>query len=207
MFSIIQDIVRNLKSHILSRLQSNVGVGDEGAFTSDELDEIDFENDVIYSHATAAFNYTTYDIHRDRDTININTNRRDVMVLSNEDTDDDEQHHPFWYARVFRVFHANVRYGRTFPRKKKRMDFLFVRWFGIDIEWEGGPGVLRLDRIGFVPEGDLSGAFAFLDPAKVLRSCHLIPTFALGKTINLLGPASKFRDDYDGDWTNYYVNR
>jgi hypothetical protein len=188
-------------------LKGDLGVGDEEMFTSEELLAVDFEKDVIYPHATAGFHYTTYDVHRDRDTINTNTTRQDVMVLSNEDPAGDEIRHPFWYARVLGVYHANVLYGRTAPRQKLRMDFLFVRWFGLDDDWQGGSRTLRLDRIGFVPENDLSGAFAFLEPSKVLRACHLIPAFAFGKTTSLLGPGSKFRDFHDGDWEYYYVNR
>ena len=196
-----------MKSHLLARIHGNLAVGEEPEYTEQDLDEIDFENDIIYPHATAAFNYTTYDIRRDHDTINVNTQRCNVMVLSNEDTQDSNVRHPFWYACVVGVYHAKVLYGLTVPRKKIRMQFLWVRWFGQDPEWIGGPPSLRLDRIGYVPQDDPSGAFGFLEPEKVVRGCHLIPAYALGKTANLLAATSKFRDSPDGDWTNYYVNR
>ena len=131
------------------------------------------------------------------------------MVLANEEWSNDSEHlpHPFWYARVLGVYHTNVLYGLETPRKKERMEFLWVRWFGRDPEWVGGPSTLRLDRVGFVPEDDPSGAFGFLEPEKILRACHLIPAYALGKTSTLLSPLSQYRDSSDGDWVNYYVNR
>ncbi len=125
------------------------------------------------------------------------------MVMSN---DEDPESHPFWYARVLGIYHANVLdSGTRFP-KPKRMEFLWVHWFGIDPEWTGGPSSLCLDRVGYVPEDNPSGAFSFVDPSHVLRACHLEPAFHLGKTNTLL-PSSKFRDFHDGDWINYYVMR
>ena len=64
-----------------------------------------------------------------------------------------------------------------------------------------------MHRIGFVPyEGDAEGpAFGFIDPATVVRACHLIPAFSEEKTTALL-PPSKFRDAA-GDYVNYFVNQ
>jgi hypothetical protein len=86
------------------------------------------------------------------------------------------------------------------------MEFLWVRWFGLDTEWDSGPSRLRLDRIGYVPDDD-PDAFGFLDPDHVLRACHLIPSFAVGRTALLLAPSMARDDSRAGDWTNYYVNR
>ena len=65
---------------------------------------------------------------------------------------------------------------------------------------------MKLDRIGYVCEDDPSGAFGFLDPALVVRACHLIPAFAYGRTTSLLGP-SVARDSLTGDWESYYISR
>lgn len=81
--------------------------------------------------------------------INVNTSCHDVLVLANEDPDDTLPH-PFWYACVLGVYHAQVLYGR-----KK---FLWVRWFGCDPEWTDSPSSLHLDCIGFVPQDDPSGS-------------------------------------------------
>ncbi|KAJ7581570.1 hypothetical protein C8J56DRAFT_1102833, partial [Mycena floridula] len=185
-----KNFIPRLKTHLLTRLSGTLLVGDEPKYTNDELNQIDLDKDLIYPHATAAFNYTTYDVRRDHDTINTNTTRCDVMVAANDETDYNIYQHQFWYARVHGVFHANVLHG-SFPRQKTRMEFLFVRWFGSDPDWTGGPSSLRLDRVGFVAQDDPSGAFGFLEPDKVIRACHLIPAYSLGKTHALLNAASQ----------------
>ena len=65
----------------------------------------------------------------------------------------------------------------------------------------------KLPMVGFVPVSDPS-AFGFLDPALVVRSCHLIPAFRNGRTQDLLsvtGSLGRAVDEVD-DWANYYVN-
>ncbi|KAJ7579392.1 hypothetical protein C8J56DRAFT_1169724 [Mycena floridula] len=201
-----KNFIRNLKSYLLAFAHDRDNIGQELDYSDEDLNLIDLKYDSIYSHATAAFNYTSCDVRREQDTLNVGTARRDIMVLANED-ESDSQSHPFWYARVIGIYHANVLYGHEHPRIEERVEFLWVRWFGRDPDWIGGPATLRLDRIGFVPEEDPSAAFGFLSPKHVLRACHLIPAFVDGKTTGLLSP-SKFRDSsLEGDWTNYYVNR
>ncbi|KII90776.1 hypothetical protein PLICRDRAFT_697259 [Plicaturopsis crispa FD-325 SS-3] len=91
-----KDFLPRLKSHLLARLQGHVSVGDEPQFQPEELSQIHFQSDCIHRHATATFNYTTYDLRRDQDTINPSRDRRNVIVLSNEDRDDEGQPpHPF----------------------------------------------------------------------------------------------------------------
>ena len=113
--------------------------------------------------------------------------------------------HPFSYARVLGIYHANVYFGDRFESRPERMDILFVRWFKCDPTWQGGPGNRRLGRLSWVP-GHSSRVFGFLDPAHVLRACHLIPAFARGLTTCLLN-LSQMRDLPSGDWANYYVSR
>lgn len=176
--------------------------GKEDVLSDEEITGIVIQHNRLYAHATARFNYTTYDVRREQDTINVKSGRRDILLRSYEDEADSDGH-PYWYARVLGVYHARVFFpSSTIPR---RMDFLFVRWFGRDPDFSSGPGSLRLDRIGFVPE-DSPNPFGFVDPANVLRSCHLVPTFIEGKTRDLLSP-SIARDSSEGDWTNYYVMR
>lgn len=172
-------------------------------FTPAQLSTVNIQHQRIHQHATATFNFTTYNVLRDQDTINSNTERHFVMLKSDETDEEGVPAHPYWYARVLGVYHANV-YHRN-ERSPRRCDFLWVRWLGRDPEWDSGPRHLRLDRVGYVPE-DYPEAFGFLDPAHVLRACHLIPAFALGKTTSLLRPSTA-RDSEDGDWTNYYVMR
>lgn len=199
-----QDFLPRLQAHLLSRLRGIPFNGVEPSFPVAELDTVRIQHDRIVPHATATFNYTTYDVRRDQDTINTNGQRRDVMVRSHEDADEDgDPAHPYWYARVLGVFHAQVYHGSS--RKPQHMEFLWVRWFGREIGWSSGPRNLKLDRVGFVPE-EYREAFGFLDPSDVVRACHLIPTFKFGKTMHLLGP-SIARDSPEGDWQSYYVMR
>jgi hypothetical protein len=200
-----QDFLPSLKTHLLARHRGEVIISDEPTYTEDQLRGVYLKNGLIYTHSLSSFDYTTYDVRRETDRVNIKNDHRDVMMHANDGTSEDgSRRHPFWYARVLGIFHADIYFDQA--TKPKRVDFLFVRWFGSDPEWEGGPAGRRLDRIGFVPENDPSGAFGFLNPARVIRACHLIPAFSLGKTTTLLG-RSKFRDAEGLDWVNYYVSR
>ncbi|KAK0214739.1 hypothetical protein EDD85DRAFT_782705, partial [Armillaria nabsnona] len=206
-----KDFVRQLQHHLLSHLWGGHRTGEEPDFPNDELNEVQFHWNCIYSHATATFNFTTYSIWQDQDTINVGKcgERRDVMVLSNEDTTDEDGNlvHPFWYARVLGIYHANVFYSAEPTFKPWQMEFLWIRWFGLDPKWAGGPSSLCLDCLGYVPENDSLEAFDFLNPSDILCACHLIPCFNLGHTKELLSP-SKMRDSFiEGNWINYYINR
>ena len=172
-------------------------------FSDDQRLELEIENDSLYRHATAQFNFTTYNVSRERDVINPSTDKCNIMLATKEDTTD--RAHPFWYARVLGIFHARVTHPPLSIRRH-RIPFLFIRWFGQDSEWRSGDKTCRLPRVGFVPfDGEAGGpAFGFIDPATVIRGCHLIPAYAYGKTKDLL-PPSAYRDPA-GDWVNYYVN-
>ncbi|KAG5634352.1 hypothetical protein H0H81_002284 [Sphagnurus paluster] len=165
-------------------LPSDDQLREMGSFSRKELATVMIQHNQIYAHARAAFNFTSYDIRCEQDTINVHTQRRDVMVPSFED-DEDGNPHPYCVRQ-----------------RPEQFNFLWVQWFGRDIEWKGGPSTLRLDSIGFLPADD-QDAFGFLDPSLVIRACYLIPAFSLGRTIELLGPSFAWEDD--GDWQNYYV--
>lgn len=172
--------------------------------------------DQIYSLKVLRVNYTTYDMRRDQDTMNPRTHC-DVMVASAETG---ANAHPFWYARVLGVFHAKVLH--TDPdahnRSIQHMEFLWVRWFGLEQNYKCGTRHAQLPKIGFVPalKPDLASkekpikdhAFGFLDPSLVLRGCHLVPAFANGKTTELLETSLPTSARWPGevdDWVNYYV--
>lgn len=111
----------------------------------------------------------------------------------------------FWYARVIGIFHVNVRLD--FEEEFRRMDILWVRWYGEDTRWSCGPSAKRLPRLGFIPHNE-PAAFGFIDPTDVVRAAHLIPAFAHGKTDSYLprSQASRSPIENDEDWTYYYVN-
>jgi hypothetical protein len=160
----------------------------------------------MFSAKQFSVNYTTYDVRRDYDTINIST-RPYVMLRSPEVT---PGAHPYWYAQVLGIYHANV--STTHPaapkRPAQRMEFLWVRWLGIEPGHRSGSKVARLPKVGFVEDTD-EDAFGFLDPDLVIRGSHLIPDFHSGRTTNLMsycGPSAARSPGETDDWMNFYVN-
>jgi hypothetical protein len=154
-------------------------------------------------------NYTTYDVRRDSDIIHVGTDSTIVMLQAESPSGDNTNIHPFFYARVIGIYHAFVSDLSAPGSTAVRMDLLFVRWLGIDTEWRSGWDARRLDRVGFVHGSD-PAAFGFLDPASVIRGCHLIPNFAEGRTsrllrCSLLARGMETTDDLD--WNTFYVNR
>jgi len=104
----------------------------------------------------------------------------DIMLRSPVNEEGAE---PYWYARVLGVYHANVwAENSVIPgaRNVRRMDFLWVRWFGEEPGYRSGFRRARLPKIGFVESSD-EFAFSFVNPADVVRGCHLIPAFNAGR--------------------------
>ena len=140
------------------------------------LNQVVFKGDHIYRHHLCCINYTTYDVRRAQDTINPHTNHRDIMLLAPL-----ESAHPFLYARVLGIFHTNIIYTGPglkdyFPR---HLEFLWVCWFKV-MDVPAGWEHTALDSLRFVPMSQ-DDAYGFVDPASVLRSCHLIPVFSGGR--------------------------
>jgi hypothetical protein len=132
------------------------------------------------------------------------------MVLSHEN---DDERHPYWYACLIRIFHVDIWYygEENAPLTSKRMDVLFVRWFGRDMSFKGGFSSKRLHRIGFLNYDFDSErgcqCFGFIDPDQVIRGVHLIPAYDHGHTEKYLGPSFARREEEgDEDWTYFYVN-
>ena len=107
----------------------------------------------------------TYDVCRDRDTVTTCT-RRYVMLWSPEAG---PGVHPYWYAQVLGIYHANV--STTHPAASKHsaqhMEFLWVRWLGVEPGHRSGSRVACLPKVGFVEDKD-KDAFGFLDPELVI---------------------------------------
>lgn len=128
------------------------------------------------------------------------------MMLADPDNIDSSGQR-FLYAQVLGIFHANIVY--TGPGmadyNARRVEFMWVRWFEYDnpkpFNWDD----LKLDSVHFPPMA-MSDAFGFVDPDRVLRSCHIIPAFAEGKArLDGIGLSRCARDA--DDWTKYYINR
>jgi hypothetical protein len=148
-------------------------------FTDADRNSIRFIGSKIYSVQTCRVYYTTYDLQRQCDTISPHAHP-DIMLRSPVAGGAE----PYWHARVIGVYHANVwtehpaiRDGRN----ARRMDFLWVRWFGDEPGYRSGFCRAHLPKIGFVESKD-EFAFSFIDPADVIRGSHLIPAFNAGRS-------------------------
>ena len=85
--------------------------GDELEFTSAQHRTVIIDNNLIYRHKVLRVNYTTYDMRRAQDSLNPRIpGHADVMVLSPENDEDNEDPHPYWYAHILGIYHANVRH-------------------------------------------------------------------------------------------------
>jgi len=184
--------------------------GDEVKYSEDDHNTIQFVDHALYRHKTLRINYTTYDLRRQQDSINPRTHPN-IMLLSHEETTNDMDAHPYWYARVVGIFHVDVNYTGPHSKSslnKQRIDFLWIRWFGRDMSFKAGWQARRLHRVGFLDAKE-PGAFGFLDPALVIRGVHLIPAFSQGQTGELLSPpqsVARMPFNETSDWRYYYVN-
>jgi hypothetical protein len=131
------------------------------------------------------------------------------MLLSGDTQNKNPQHykHPYWYARVLKIFHVFVQDCDQPSKGVQRMDVLWVRWFGEPDanEWEGGWQSKRLLRIGFVPGPD--DGFGFVDPHEVIRGCYLSPVREFLMIRSLLDPPSSLASDSEtaGDYPTYDI--
>jgi hypothetical protein len=172
--------------------------GEDTIFSPEERYRLVIKDNIIHQHSYVRFNFTAYDVRRAQDCISLRSGRRDIVVPSS----DSETTHPFWYARVLGIYHTFAADGArgTHPAMK-RVEFLWVHWFGLDLHWSGARNG-HLDRIGFVDPAE-PGAFGFISPNDVIRACHIIPAFAYGRMEGQRSISSFQKDD----WEYYYVNR
>jgi hypothetical protein len=210
-----------LKAHLLPRVKTLIFQDNRSEFEApaehavaeaiplptpdvSDRDRLLLKHDRMYLHNILRVNYTTYDVRRKQDTINPNTSHRDIMVLADNDDDSD---HPFLYARVIGIFHVNVVYtgGTMVDYHPRKVNVLWVRWFEYDTNVPGSWSRSRLDHLSFPPMSH-EESFGFLDPADVVRGCHIIPAFAAKKRYADERGLSHCAKD-TGDWRRYYVNR
>jgi len=167
-----------------------------------------FKHDRIYQHNLLRVNYTTYDVRRAQDVMNASasSSHHNIMVLADPYTDESTSDHPFRYAYVLGVCHVNVIYvgHGMIDYQPYRIEFLWVRWYEntgvVCNEWLDQ----KLDRIHF-PSVAKQDSFGFVDPADVIRGCHVVPAFSKGKTHSDGKGMSRCAAD-SGDWAEYYVN-
>lgn len=165
----------------------------------------------IYEHRVLRVNYTTYDVRRDQDTVNAYSSHCNVMVLCQSSCSGDITGGiSYRYGRVLGTYHTNVIYngpGRV-NYQSHRMEFVWVRWYDeVAREEVGGVRSTQrsLPRLRFAPLED-DDAFGIIDPLDILRGCHIVPRFSLGRVhADSDGRSLLARDAFD--WKEYYVNR
>ncbi|KIJ23742.1 hypothetical protein M422DRAFT_195539 [Sphaerobolus stellatus SS14] len=202
-----QDFYDLLKDHLFARLTNRATEDDELDITQAQRNMVLIRQRVLYRHQTCRINFTTYDMQRSQDSINPSTSHRDIMLHAGDDPAS-HGYHPYWYARVLGVFHCTARLNDSL-QDWTDIPFLWIRWFGRSDHQVRGPINRQfLDQIGFVTKADNTDQFGFIDPAKVIRACHLIPAFNYGE-LDLLQPGSVGRNTKDGDldYVHYYVNQ
>jgi hypothetical protein len=92
-----------------------------------------FKHDRMYKHQVMHKNFTSYDVHHNKDIVCAETHEQsNIMVLAPESANigatGHESQHTFWYARVLRIYHVNVIYvseGNT-DYLPCRLEFLWV---------------------------------------------------------------------------------
>ncbi|KAF8992498.1 hypothetical protein BDQ17DRAFT_1253858, partial [Cyathus striatus] len=199
----MKEFLPHLKDHLLARILNQEYDGDETPFSKEERAKLKFHKHEIYQHKVLRVNYTTYDMRQEQDSMNPRTHAN-IMVVAH----DEFEGHPYWYARIIGVFHALIIHSNY--QDPVRMDFLWVRWYGLDSNprYKSGWKAQHLPRIGFIEEDDDNlAAFGFLDPTHVVQGVHLIPTFKEGQTHELLKPSlARLPKENDLDYLFYYVN-
>jgi hypothetical protein len=145
----MQNFIPKLQEHLLGRLLGREFDGDtHEEFSAEDRNTIRIVNNRIYATKILRVNYTTYDVHRDQDVLNP-TAQSFVMVCSPET---EPGAHPYWYAQILGVFNATgfrvPLSGR--PTSSTVMEFLWVRWLGVEPGYRAGIHSARLPKVGFV---------------------------------------------------------
>ena len=144
-------------------------------------------------------NYTTYDMRREQDSLNLHTHTN-IIFLSQEKEPDA---YPYWYAHIIGIYHTLVRHESS--PDPIPIEFLFICWYGLDLDQTicFGWKMCRLLKFGFVPDDPDAGssAFGFLNPAQVIQGVHLILSFMEGLTGDLLQLSlAHLKHEGDLDW-------
>jgi len=101
--------------------------------------------------------------------------------------EDGEGAHPYWYARVMGIFHANIQHtGVAHIPEAPNYEILWLHWLGVEPGYRSGRRIAHLPKIGYVPEAD-KDAFGFLDPFPGHMRMPPHSSFVDGQTSDLLG--------------------
>jgi len=212
----LQDFLPRLKAHLLPCILEQIWSESENPLSikveQAELKHIILGHDRMYMHKIIMFNYMTYDMRWDQDVLNPGTSYCNFMALAQPDSTEPSDEHPFLYSQILGVFHVNVIYngpGMT-DYNPRRYDFLWVRWYDLEnsVLHKSKTTKLkashRLNHLVF-PSLDEEDSVGFLDPADVLRGCHIIPAFAQKKCFSDSKEELSKCAHEDRDWNVYYI--
>lgn len=181
-----------------------LGLEEDHLFNDNDRDGLRIIGNQINRHGTLRVNYTTYDMRQNQDLINPKTHP-DILMLASRTSNTT---HQYLYGRVIGIYHVDVVHPET-AAHSQRIEFLHVRFFEIDDEYEGGFNSRQFHRLKFNDAND-PDAFGFVDPARVIRGAHIIPAFAHSTTEEFPqhSIARIYTDAYarKRDWKYYYVN-
>ena len=127
-------------------------VADQHAKSENKLDAIYIKNDLMYQHNLMTINYMTYDVRQSQDTINSNTDHRDIMLLSPQKVADPASSgHKYQYAQVLGIYHVHVICAIRNCYHLRHMELLWVQYFEIidDVSVQNAWSTAQLDKIKF----------------------------------------------------------
>ena len=100
------------------------------SFSDEEHARLIILKDKLYLHNTITINYTTYDCHRESETLNPRTHT-DIMTLSQGDT------HPYEYSRILGIFRAKVLHP-SLGSGAQEVNVLWVRHYEFGEKYRAG---------------------------------------------------------------------
>ena len=111
----IQDFYPKLLNHLVGRIRNPEMADDGSQYNLSDHSEILIVNGRVFDHRTMQVNYTTYDIRREYDIINL-SKHSDFMDSASDlepEIGISSSGHPFAYAHVLGIYH--VAYSRPTP--------------------------------------------------------------------------------------------
>lgn len=178
-----------LLDHLRNRLFSD----------GENTERIFIDNDTLYEHPILNIKYTSYEVLQEKDIVHVGYGRTGVMVYAPGQNENE----PWSYANILAVYHIIVRTASN--PKPQTLTVLWVRWMERSTTCLAGMNSKNYARVSYVPwSGTRGDAFDFVNPSHIVRACHLVPAFNLGRTHALLDPS--IARDPEGDWCAFYAN-
>ncbi|KAF6742404.1 hypothetical protein DFP72DRAFT_1081941 [Ephemerocybe angulata] len=198
------NFVPKLKKHLLPRVLQRLGY-QEDDLPPDSWQLVILDKNRLYRHKIAKFRYTTYDLRQKVDIVHADTPQCNVVLLNDDYTAESDEH-PYRYAKVLGIYHANVSFIGLLPDgsrnfERHRVEFLWVRWFQMA---QATSAEFHLDRLCLAPLA-LRNSLQFVDPSAVLRGIHIVPRFSRGG-VEIQDPESHWVK-HEKLWKEYFLNR